>query len=58
MDGVEGRQGVIVIGCTNQPDQIDDAILRPGTLPENRENIVLIFFPRSPGSTYIHGTAR
>lgn len=30
MDGVEGRQGVIVIGCTNRPDQIDDAILRPG----------------------------
>jgi SpoVK/Ycf46/Vps4 family AAA+-type ATPase len=30
MDGVEGRQGVFVIGCTNRPDQIDDAILRPG----------------------------
>lgn len=30
MDGVEGRQGVVVIGCTNRPDQIDDAILRPG----------------------------
>ncbi|CAO3687678.1 unnamed protein product [Umbelopsis ramanniana] len=32
MDGVEGRQGVFVIGCTNRPDQIDDAILRPGRL--------------------------
>jgi transitional endoplasmic reticulum ATPase len=30
MDGVEGRPGVVVIGCTNQPNQIDDAILRPG----------------------------
>jgi transitional endoplasmic reticulum ATPase len=30
MDGVEGRQGVFVVGCTNRPDQIDDAILRPG----------------------------
>lgn len=30
MDGVEGRQGVIVIGCTNRPQSIDDAILRPG----------------------------
>ncbi|KAI7882444.1 AAA-domain-containing protein [Lichtheimia hyalospora FSU 10163] len=34
MDGVEGRQGVIVIGCTNRPDQIDDAILRPGRLDQ------------------------
>ncbi|KAG2185947.1 hypothetical protein INT43_002385 [Umbelopsis isabellina] len=32
MDGVEGRTGVFVIGCTNRPDQIDDAILRPGRL--------------------------
>ncbi|KAF7727381.1 hypothetical protein EC973_007545 [Apophysomyces ossiformis] len=34
MDGVEGRQGVVVIGCTNRPDQIDDAILRPGRLDQ------------------------
>ncbi|KAI9315122.1 P-loop containing nucleoside triphosphate hydrolase protein, partial [Dichotomocladium elegans] len=34
MDGVEGRKGVIVIGCTNRPDQIDDAILRPGRLDQ------------------------
>ncbi|KAI8061022.1 P-loop containing nucleoside triphosphate hydrolase protein [Gongronella butleri] len=34
MDGVEGRQGVIVIGCTNRPHQIDDAILRPGRLDQ------------------------
>ncbi|CAO3591381.1 unnamed protein product [Absidia cylindrospora] len=34
MDGVEGRQGVIVIGCTNRPQQIDDAILRPGRLDQ------------------------
>lgn len=32
MDGVEGRNGVIVIGCTNRPHQIDDAILRPGII--------------------------
>ena len=32
MDGVEGRKGVVVIGCTNRPDCIDDAILRPGTI--------------------------
>lgn len=34
MDGVEGRQGVVVIGCTNRPDQIDDAIIRPGRLDQ------------------------
>ncbi|KAI8086007.1 P-loop containing nucleoside triphosphate hydrolase protein [Halteromyces radiatus] len=34
MDGVEGRQGVIVIGCTNRPQEIDDAILRPGRLDQ------------------------
>ncbi|KAK4518431.1 uncharacterized protein ATC70_008648 [Mucor velutinosus] len=34
MDGVEGRQGVVVIGCTNRPDQIDDALLRPGRLDQ------------------------
>ncbi|KAI8981777.1 P-loop containing nucleoside triphosphate hydrolase protein [Mycotypha africana] len=34
MDGIETRQGVIVIGCTNRPDQIDDAILRPGRLDQ------------------------
>ncbi|KAI7864428.1 P-loop containing nucleoside triphosphate hydrolase protein [Spinellus fusiger] len=34
MDGVEGRQGVIVIGCTNRPHDIDDAVLRPGRLDQ------------------------
>ncbi|RUS35367.1 hypothetical protein BC938DRAFT_471651 [Jimgerdemannia flammicorona] len=34
MDGVEGRRGVFVIGCTNRPNQIDDAILRPGRLDQ------------------------
>ncbi|KAI7850944.1 P-loop containing nucleoside triphosphate hydrolase protein, partial [Circinella umbellata] len=34
MDGVEGRNGVVVIGCTNRPDCIDDAILRPGRLDQ------------------------
>ncbi|KAJ1962160.1 hypothetical protein GGI12_002812 [Dipsacomyces acuminosporus] len=30
MDGVHEAKGVIAIGCTNQLDKIDDAILRPG----------------------------
>lgn len=43
MDGVEGRQGVVVIGCTNRPDQIDDAILRPGRL----DQLVFVGLPTS-----------
>ncbi|OZJ03316.1 hypothetical protein BZG36_02266 [Bifiguratus adelaidae] len=32
MDGIEERQDVFVIGCSNRPDKLDDAILRPGRL--------------------------
>lgn len=32
LDGVEGREGVVVIGATNHPSQIDAALLRPGRL--------------------------
>ncbi|KAH7146485.1 P-loop containing nucleoside triphosphate hydrolase protein [Dactylonectria macrodidyma] len=32
LDGAQGRAGVYVIGTTNRPDMIDDAMLRPGRL--------------------------
>jgi len=32
MDGIEGRRGVLVIGCSNRPKLIDAALLRQGRL--------------------------
>jgi len=58
MDGVEERTGVFVIGCTNQPRAIDDALLRPGRLDQliyvgypslvDREEIIATIGDRIP----------
>jgi cell division protease FtsH len=32
LDGVGGREGIVVVGATNDPDRIDPAILRAGRL--------------------------
>ncbi|KAJ3114559.1 hypothetical protein HK100_001623 [Physocladia obscura] len=32
MDGIAEQKGVIVIGTTNRPEKLDDALLRPGRL--------------------------
>ncbi|WP_338633190.1 AAA family ATPase [Afipia carboxidovorans] len=32
LDGIEGREGVVVVGASNLPGKIDKAILRPGRL--------------------------
>ena len=30
MDGIENSNGIIILGATNRPEMIDDALLRPG----------------------------
>ncbi|WP_162843815.1 AAA family ATPase [Allorhizobium taibaishanense] len=35
LDGLDGREGVVVIGATNALDRIDRAILRPGRLTKH-----------------------
>ncbi|KAJ2610263.1 hypothetical protein H4S08_003684 [Coemansia sp. RSA 1365] len=61
MDGVHDTSGVAVVGCTNQLDKIDDAIVRPGRfdklveilLPsaEDRAGILQVLAQRSPLSS-------
>jgi cell division protease FtsH len=58
MDGFSSREGIIVLGATNQPDVLDRALLRPGrfdrrvvvNLPDRtgREAIVRVHTRRMP----------
>ena len=43
MDGVEGSEGLLVIGATNRLDMIDEALLRPGRF----DKVIHVPIPRS-----------
>src|SRR6185312_255849 len=45
MDGFSSREGVIVLGATNQPDVLDKALLRPGRFDRR----VIVNLPDKPG---------
>ena len=49
MDGFTGREGVIVLAATNQPDVLDRALLRPGRFDRR----VIVNLPDKAGRTAI-----
>ena len=51
MDGFSAREGIIVIGATNQPDVLDKALLRPGRFDRR----VIVNLPDKGGREAILG---
>jgi cell division protease FtsH len=51
MDGFSGREGIIVLAATNQPDVLDRALLRPGRFDRR----VVVNLPDKVGRTAILG---
>ncbi|HNW23312.1 MAG TPA: ATP-dependent zinc metalloprotease FtsH [Candidatus Dojkabacteria bacterium] len=51
MDGLEGRENVIVLAATNRPDVLDPAILRPGRF----DRLVVVPMPDYQGRREIIG---
>jgi SpoVK/Ycf46/Vps4 family AAA+-type ATPase len=47
MDGVESADGLLVLGATNRPDLIDDALLRPGRFDQ------LVYVPPPGGGNSV-----
>nr|ATZ81806.1 ATP-dependent zinc metalloprotease FtsH [Picochlorum sp. 'soloecismus'] len=53
LDGIQGRNGIIIIGATNRPEILDPAVLRPGRFdkivklglpgPEKRKEILELY---------------
>jgi ATP-dependent Zn protease len=52
LDGIQGRDGVVVIGATNRPEVLDPALLRPGRfdkilqvgLPDQQKRVEILQF--------------
>jgi len=52
LDGVQGRDGVVVVGATNRPEVLDPALLRPGrfdkilqvNLPDEQKRVEILQF--------------
>ena len=51
LQGFEGREGVVVIGATNNPDDVDPALRRPGRL----DRIVQVPYPNIAALGQIYG---
>ena len=68
LDGLSTREGIYLIGATNRPEMIDDAMLRPGRLetllyvelpkPEERVSILRALLQKTPIDPLLAEVAR